>query len=111
MTTITEHLTAWGCPAKYAADFSSTAPWEFRALIDAVRSAANWYPEQTGAVCEMVRRGDANALRSWDRDALVQIGRETDDEGGDGEDYADAVMEALEQLADVVEARKSDKTE
>lgn len=92
------HMAAWGCPAKYA--FASAAmPTDPRvkAAVAAVASAANWYLEQSAALCAMVEAHDVDAIRAWDTDAIAAT---------EGEDFAEDVASALEALADLVEARR-----
>jgi len=102
----TDLLLAWGCPPRYARDYDvAHAPHaEARARV---ASTANWYHEHDSAVAAMVRADDPHALRSWDRDALVEVGRESGPgDDADAAEYADDVMEALEDLASAMEARR-----
>lgn len=103
-----DHMQAWGAPKKYRQDYpDSDLPWPLSVLAADVRSAANWYAEQDRALAAMIEAGDHEAIRSWDREALEVIGRETaEDEDDDGVEYADRIMDALEALADAVAEEK-----
>jgi len=93
---IYEHMASWGVPEEYRRDYDMPAIVPARVRV--VDRTANWYPEQTAALCEMVRTGDIGAIRGWDRAALVAIG----DVDGDGEMYANRVMASLRVLASEV---------
>lgn len=113
-------LEAWGCPEAYRSprgialgesydDVDMSA--NIRDLARQVSSAANWYDEMDLAIADMIRVADATAIRSWDRDALLRIGRETGASGETevqrdtaAESYADEIMAALEALAAEIES-------
>jgi hypothetical protein len=77
--------------------------------VEAVEKAANWPLEVTEALVGLVVRREAERIRMWNQWALYEVGLETSEERdpaarrASAEAYVDAVMKALEDLADLIE--------
>jgi hypothetical protein len=84
-------------------------PERLRRAIEDVEVAANWRPEVTEVLVGLAVQGEADYIRAWKRDVLVEIGEETSEEASpearrrSAEEYADQVLAALERLADLIE--------
>jgi hypothetical protein len=85
----------------------------FRRAIEAVEAEANWPVEVTEVLIGLVVRRDANLLRAWRRQALVEVGEATSEErtraarAASAERYADRVIAALGRVADMVQERET----
>jgi hypothetical protein len=103
---------AWGAPVAGDGYLGLTpqaiTDARLRAAVERVSAAANWYPELDAVVVGLVLDGEADQLRAWSRAALEQVGYETAEERdpaarqASAEAYADAVMDALDDLADLI---------
>jgi hypothetical protein len=84
-------------------------PDRLRRAIEDVETAANWRSEVTEVLVGLAVQGEADYIRAWRRNVLVEIGEETAEEASpaarrrSAEDYADQVMAALEKVADLIE--------
>jgi hypothetical protein len=107
-----DHLRAWGAPVTATTCDGGSLDWvtdhRLRAAIELLDREANWSVAVSRYVVGRVLDGDAEALRAWSRQALVEVGLETAEERdpaarqASAEAYADAVMDALDDLADLI---------
>jgi hypothetical protein len=95
-----DHYTGWSV---------RRLPDRLRRAIEDVEVAANWPQEVTEVLVGLVVQGEADYIRAWKRNVLVEIGEETAEEAShaarrwSAEDYADQVMAALEKVADLLD--------
>jgi hypothetical protein len=95
-----DHYTGWSVRG---------LPERLRRAIEDVEIAANWRPEVTEVLVGLAVQGEADYIRAWKRNVLVEIGEETAEEASpaarrwSAEDYADQVLAALEKVADLLE--------
>jgi len=101
----------WGIPAAYCDDDADGPGIGFdwhglRRQYKALTGALNAYPEVDRAIRRMIAAGDVEALRSWDMDAIYNIGYQTSGHDHDAaREYTENVRQALSALADLISAR------
>jgi hypothetical protein len=104
---------AWGAPIPddqqstdtYTGRTVSVLSPRLRQAVERVEETAKWASEATEVLVGLVVRGEAAAIRAWDRNELSEVGYPVR-RPLSAEAYVASVMRALEDLADLVEDGK-----
>jgi hypothetical protein len=100
----------WGAPIPddqqtadtYTGRTVSVLSPRLRQAVEHVEETAKWASEATEVLVGLVAQGEAATIRAWNRNMLYEVGYPVR-RPLSMEAYADAVMRALEDLADLVD--------